>query len=85
MDNAYLRRFNDAWEKLIGLGVPNEEGHELLVQAREEQIERDSEMARRMVFVGGEKVAVIYAFSDGEIEIRRPVTDLGDLVMGERI
>lgn len=82
-DHRALRQFNDAAEKVAGLGLSHDEAHELVVQAREAQWERDAEEASVPVVVDGREVAVIYAYADGVVEVRR--VSRVPFILGEKL
>jgi hypothetical protein len=82
-DSYSVRMLGEAQRKLQSLGLGAEQAHALAVAAREERMMTDHEVATRDVIVGGEKVAVVYAWSDGELEVREP--DPHPCLLGRRL
>jgi len=66
-----LAQFTRAGEKLVSLGMDPDDAFHLLVRVRERQRMSGADPASLYVTVRGEDVAVVRAFADGTIEIRR--------------
>lgn len=71
-EDHQLRRFNDAVDKLVSLGLPGTTACDAVMAVRVELYERDAESVGHDVVVNDQAIATVWAHSDGTIEVRKP-------------